>query len=69
MANASREQGLQTWGDGEYTNCNGIAITDLNKLDFFRIDFSELYKDIKDSVEKEKIDRQIQEVLQRVKNE
>ena len=69
MANASREQGLQTWGDGEYTNCNGIAITDLNKLDFSRIDFSELYKDIKDSVEKEKIDRQIQEALQRVKNE
>lgn len=69
MANASRQQGLQTWGSSENTNCNGIAITDLNKLDFSKIDFSELYKDIKDSVEKEKIDRQIQEALQRVKNE
>lgn len=69
MANASRQQGLQTWGDGENTNCDGIAITDLNKLDFSKIDFSELYEDIADSVQREKIDQQIAETLRRLQNE
>lgn len=68
LGNATRQQGLQTWGDAKNTNCNGILIDNLNKLDFSKIDFTELYDDIKSNVNKQDISNKVQQSLNRLQN-
>ncbi len=68
IGNATRQQGLQTWGNAENTNCDGILINQLQQLDFSKIDFSELYNDIKSSINKDDIERRAQQSLEGLKN-
>jgi conjugal transfer mating pair stabilization protein TraN len=68
IGNATRQQKLQTWGNAENTNCAGILIEQLQYLDFKKIDFSELYEDIKSSVNQEELEKQIQQSLGRLQN-
>ena len=68
IGNATRQQGFQTWGDAENTNCKGILIEQLQYLDFSKIDFSELYNDIKSSINQTNIDNKIEESLKRLQN-
>lgn len=37
-----------SFGSGEHPNCSGITATQLQRIDFTRIDFSEFFQDIKD---------------------
>lgn len=68
LANASRQQRLQSWGDAENTNCNGILIGQLQQLDFSKIDFSELYTDIKSKINKKDVDDKIKQILDKLQN-
>lgn len=68
IGNATRQQGLQTWGNAENTNCGGIPIDKLQNLDFSRIDFSELYNDIRTGVDQVEISNRIQQTLNKLKN-
>lgn len=68
IGNATRQQGLQTWGNAENTNCAGILIEQLQYLDFSKIDFSELYNDIKSSVNQTEINDRVKQSLERLQN-
>ena len=68
IGNALRQQGLQNWGNAKNTNCNGILINNLNRLDFNKIDFSELYSDIKTNVNQEAMAEKIRQNLERLRN-
>lgn len=68
IGNATRQQGLQTWGNAEDTNCNGILINQLQQLDFTKINFSELYDDIKSNINQKEISDRVQQSLDRLQN-
>lgn len=68
LANATRQQGLQNWGSPKNTNCSGILIEHLSLIDFNKINFNELYDDIKNSTNKEEIYKNIQHNLEKIKN-
>ncbi len=68
LANALRQQKLQHWGDAKNTNCSGILIEQLQQLDFSKIDFSELYADIKSKINQKSVDDKIKQSLDRLQN-
>lgn len=68
IGNATRQQGLQTWGTGENTNCNGIPIEQLKELDFTKIDFRELYNDVESSINQNDINNMVEQSLERIQN-
>lgn len=69
IGNATRQQGLQTWGNAEHTNCTGIQIDRLQEIDFSKVDFSELYEDIRSNAEQNDFENRMRQSMERLQND